>query len=80
MMTWSINAGVDGVITDDPRRFLAVCREWQAGERSVRMGWRAWAMTLWFYFMVLLFGAIMRWRHRGVMGRRLNDEKLLKKA
>ncbi|KDN68633.1 putative glycerophosphoryl diester phosphodiesterase [Colletotrichum sublineola] len=28
-MEWSIRAGVDGVITDDPELFLEVCRRWK---------------------------------------------------
>lgn len=30
-MHWSIRKGVDGVITDDPKRFLEVCEQWKAG-------------------------------------------------
>lgn len=30
-MHWSIRKGVDGVITDDPKKFLEVCERWRAG-------------------------------------------------
>ncbi|KAB5554542.1 PLC-like phosphodiesterase [Coniochaeta sp. 2T2.1] len=30
-MHWCIRKGVDGVITDDPKKFLAVCEEWKSG-------------------------------------------------
>ncbi|KAI9813452.1 MAG: hypothetical protein M1827_004127 [Pycnora praestabilis] len=40
MMKWSIRKEVDGVITDDPKRFLQVCRNWEAGERDTRISWR----------------------------------------
>ncbi|OHW94426.1 glycerophosphoryl diester phosphodiesterase, partial [Colletotrichum incanum] len=30
-MEWSIRAGADGVITDDPELFLEVCRRWKGG-------------------------------------------------
>jgi len=29
-MEWSIRKGVDGVVTDDPKKFLDVCRRWEA--------------------------------------------------
>ncbi|WDK20437.1 glycerophosphoryl diester phosphodiesterase [Colletotrichum graminicola] len=31
-MEWSIRAGVDGVITDDPELFLEVCRRWKGDD------------------------------------------------
>lgn len=31
-MEWSIRAGVDGVITDEPEAYLEVCRRWKGGE------------------------------------------------
>ncbi|GKT90757.1 glycerophosphoryl diester phosphodiesterase [Colletotrichum tofieldiae] len=31
-MEWSIRAGADGVITDDPELFLEVCRRWKGGD------------------------------------------------
>lgn len=39
-MHWSIRKGVDGVITDDPKRFLDVCEQWKAGggQRSTTPG------------------------------------------
>lgn len=30
-MRWSIRKGVDGVITDDPQRYLEICRAWPDG-------------------------------------------------
>lgn len=31
-MRWSIRKGVDGVITDNPERFLEICEEWPDDE------------------------------------------------
>ncbi|TKW56054.1 Phosphatidylglycerol phospholipase C [Colletotrichum tanaceti] len=33
-MEWSIRAGADGVITDDPELFLEVCRRWEGKETA----------------------------------------------
>ncbi|KAK1569521.1 glycerophosphoryl diester phosphodiesterase [Colletotrichum navitas] len=35
-MEWSIRAGVDGVITDDPELFLEVCRRWKGDDDDER--------------------------------------------
>ena len=64
MMKWSINKGVDGVITDDPQRFKEVSGEWKAGRREVKVEWRTWAMVIWIQLMVLVFGGIFRWKVR----------------
>ncbi len=47
-MRWSIRKGVDGVITDDPKLFLDVCRRWESGsdeplrKRSARQQLSRW--------------------------------------
>ena len=78
MMRWSINKCVDGVITDDPKRFLEVCEEWERGRRAVRLGMGAWAQLIWIYVMVLLFGVVFRWKYRGKVGRRQGGAVSLK--
>jgi phosphatidylglycerol phospholipase C len=39
-MHWSIRKGVDGVITDDPKKFLEIREQWKAGggQRSTTVG------------------------------------------
>lgn len=39
LMKWSIRKEVDGVITDDPKKFLEVCDRWEEGERKVTVHW-----------------------------------------
>ncbi len=39
-MEWSIRHEVDGVISDDPKRFLEVCKRWGSGHKAT------WADTL----------------------------------
>ena len=69
-MRWSISRDVDGVITDDPKRFQEVCGEWAEGRREVRVGWRVWAQVLWIWMLVAVFGAVFWWRYgRGGGGR-----------
>ena len=66
-MRWSIDRQVDGVITDDPKKFLEVCGRWEKGDRKVgRMTKEQLFSVLWFNFMILVFGWIFRWRAGGV--------------
>ncbi|KAL9132149.1 MAG: hypothetical protein Q9217_000083 [Psora testacea] len=63
MMNWSIKQGLDGVITDDPKRFLEVCEEWESGKRDVEISLKQWMSILWVYLMVLIFGIIFWWKY-----------------
>jgi phosphatidylglycerol phospholipase C len=64
MMRWSIGRGVDGVITDDPKRLGDVCAAWVAGARAVRVRPADALLALWLWLMVQVFGAVLRWRYR----------------
>ena len=71
MMRWSINKGVDGVITDDPQRFLEICAEWESGRRAPHVTWRQWMQVLWINLLVCVFGTIFWWRYsRGQKGQK----------
>ena len=65
MMRWGIQEGLDGVVTDDPERFLRVEEDWESGGegRVVRMSWKDLGLTMWINLMVLIFGVIFRWRY-----------------
>ncbi|MCJ1254660.1 hypothetical protein MMC24_002475 [Lignoscripta atroalba] len=63
MMRWSIRAAVDGVITDDPKKFREVSREWEQGKREVIIGVRAWLYVVWVHILVVIFGALFGWKY-----------------
>lgn len=63
MMRWSIREGLDGVVTDDPKRFLEVCQEWEGGKREVVITWRQWAFITWVNLMVIVFGVLFWWKY-----------------
>lgn len=65
MMKWSIKRELDGVITDDPKRFLEVCDEWEQGKRSLDVSWSQWMGIAWINFMVFIFGTIFWWKYSG---------------
>lgn len=70
MMRWSIKKELDGVITDDPKKFLEVCDEWEHGKRTITIPFKEILLLLWLNLMMLLFGAIFRWKYpfRGSIG------------
>lgn len=63
MMRWCIKHDLDGVITDDPQRFLRVCDEWENGKRDITLGRKEIFLILWLHMMVLVFGAVFRWKY-----------------
>lgn len=76
MMKWSIKRGFDGVITDDPERFLEVCDEWEQGKRDIEISWGQWMGIAWINFMVIVFGTIFWWKY----GRTGEEKKTPKRA
>ncbi|KAM0796516.1 PLC-like phosphodiesterase [Usnea florida] len=77
MMRWCINKQVDGVLTDDPERFLEVCDEWEHGKREVNISWREWMMIAWINLMVLIFGTIFWWKYRGTGQGKLSRKRVV---
>lgn len=75
MMKWCIKNGMDGVLTDDPTKFLEVCEDWERGKRDFQISWGQWLMILWINSMVLLFGAIFWWKHGGMGKSKKESEK-----
>jgi hypothetical protein len=61
-MKWSIGKGVDGVITDDPRIFLEVCKNFP--DEKPRLSWNMlvnlFCMTMMGYVFRLMYRAKVR--------------------
>lgn len=62
-MKWSINQEVDGVITDDPKKFLEVCREYDEKAPLDRVSLKEYGGLAWLNLMVLAFSFLFRCRH-----------------
>jgi phosphatidylglycerol phospholipase C len=71
-MKWSIKKGVDGVITDDPQKFLDVCKDYDDDIpiRGIKM--RELPSLIWINLLILVFGFLFRLRY----GFRIDLEKL----
>ncbi|KAL8906094.1 MAG: hypothetical protein Q9207_002226 [Kuettlingeria erythrocarpa] len=67
-MRWSIKHEADGVITDDPKRFLRVCAEWEQGKRETHFSRKQWPEIVWFNLMITLFQCIFWWRFGALPG------------
>jgi phosphatidylglycerol phospholipase C len=72
-MRWSIKKGVDGVITDDPKKYLEVCRDYDESAPLRRLRLREYGSVVWLNVMVLFFSIIFRYRY----GFRINTPKLM---
>ncbi len=62
LMKWSIQKEVDGVITDDVKKFRELCDEWTEDEEMIRVSFAQWLYTFWLYLAVLVFGLLFRYR------------------
>lgn len=60
VMRWCISKGVDGVITDDPKKYLEILKNY-TGEK-VRITVQMLASAVWFKLLVTLFGPLFRRR------------------
>jgi hypothetical protein len=77
MMRWSIRRGVDGVLTDDPKKFLDVCREFREDVflEEDRLTVKQYLGIAGFNIMAIVFSFLFHLRHglrdqmRGVMVR-----------
>lgn len=70
MMKWSIKKEVDGVITDDPKKFLDVCDRWNQGDRKIRFSWYEIFDIIRINLYVAVFSIIFWWKFGEQIDRR----------
>ena len=61
-MKWSIRQGVDGVITDDPKKYLEACETYSSAEK-LRHSQASWKAILRQNLRALMFGLAFRIKH-----------------
>ncbi|GAB7347658.1 hypothetical protein MBLNU459_g4524t1 [Dothideomycetes sp. NU459] len=66
-MEWCIRSKIDGVLTDDPKLFLEVCKRYDSNSEPQRLSWRVWFDVLKIWLLALVFGIL--WRNRFAMKR-----------
>jgi glycerophosphoryl diester phosphodiesterase len=61
LMRWCVHKEVDGVITDNPKRFNEIVDNWEEEkQKPVAQTWRQWFQTVWFWIMILIFSVPFR--------------------
>lgn len=55
LMKWSVQKEVDGVITDDVKRFREVCDNWIDDEETIQVNLAQWLYAFWLYLVVLFY-------------------------
>jgi hypothetical protein len=61
-MRWSIKKQLDGVITDNPAKFLKVCEDWDERDPKVSLGFHDWVAVFKLQFLVFIFINYFRWK------------------
>lgn len=74
-MEWSIRKEVDGVITDDPKKYLEVCKSYNS-EEKISHSWKSWRGVVWIHVMALIFTFSFRMKH----GFRVDAKKVVKSS
>lgn len=63
LMRWCIQKEVDGVITDNPKKFNQICDDWEDEKNnSTKQTWRQLFQTLYFWIMITIFSIPFRRR------------------
>ncbi|KAF2426265.1 PLC-like phosphodiesterase [Tothia fuscella] len=63
-MRWCIRHNLDGVCTDDPKRFLELCKDFENGALAKKESftWREWLDILRFQVLALVFLWLFKWK------------------
>ena len=72
-MKWSIRKEVDGVITDDPKKYLEVCKETHNDE-TLHLPLQEWGSLVYMNILAAFFSLLFRYRY----GFRIDVGKLRK--
>jgi len=67
-MRWSIKKQVDGVITDDPKKYLAVCKDFDDEAPILRLPLKDYFMITWINVLVVFFGLLFRYKYGSIAG------------
>ncbi|KAH7407512.1 putative glycerophosphoryl diester phosphodiesterase [Cadophora sp. MPI-SDFR-AT-0126] len=74
-MKWSISKQVDGVITDDPKRYLELCRDYNGEEISISL--KGWSTFIIIKFMVPFFQLLVKYKYGMRMSKGIVKQDIL---
>ena len=63
-MRWCIKNKVDGVISDDPKKYLELCEKYDSADsKEPGFGLKDWALIICFNLLAMLFSWLFRYRY-----------------
>ncbi|KAL2408359.1 Phosphatidylglycerol phospholipase C [Exophiala dermatitidis] len=80
LMKWSIQKGMDGVITDDPKQFKRICDDWNEQEPRAKPTWRQLLYTLWLWILIIVFSLPFKRRFPETVEQVIKKNELRAKA
>ncbi|EXJ77197.1 hypothetical protein A1O3_10355 [Capronia epimyces CBS 606.96] len=80
LMKWTIQHNVDGVITDDPKKFKRLCDEWNEREPEAKITWMQLLSTLWLWALILIFAVPFRRKFPETVEQFIQNKELRAKA
>ena len=72
-MKWSIMKGVDGVITDDPKKYLDLARNYDGEQFQLSL--KQVGTAIWINILSTFFGFVFRFRYTSKQPRRTGGEQ-----
>lgn len=81
LMKWCVQKGLDGVITDDPKKFKQICDEWkEEQEKPASPTLWQWLYTLWVWVLITVFSVPFRRKFPETTAQFIRDHDLRAKA
>lgn len=62
-MDWSIRHHLNGVITDDPKKYLEFCKNFDEKSPAMKPTFKDYLLIIWINILAALFSLLFRWRH-----------------
>lgn len=63
LMRWCIRKELDGVVTDDPKKFNQICDEWEDEKKQpAKQTLRQWLSTIWVWILIMVYSFPFRRR------------------
>jgi hypothetical protein len=62
MMKWGIKKDLEGIVTDDPEKFLAICKDWKESDSVPSFNWKEWYGMIRLQLLISVYYWLFRWR------------------
>jgi phosphatidylglycerol phospholipase C len=79
-MQWGISKELDGIVTDDPKKFLDLCKDWRSSQKPPKFGVGEMLKVFQMQVMIIVFGFYLRWKFGAQWGASVKKEFRVKLA